>query len=69
MFFLTATLSQCEDSGTFKNMDGDVEKGYFISGCGSINSHTPLQNNGFNSLIILMLVILRKLIPIYRMDM
>ena len=41
MFFLTATLSQCEDSGTFKNVDDDVEKddGDMSSPYGFLNSH------------------------------
>ena len=45
------TLSQCEDSGTFKDMDGDVEKGYFSSVYGSMNSHNELQQNNLKSLM------------------
>ena len=44
--FLTATLSpnsQSDDSGTFKNIYGGVDKGGVSSGYGSMNSHTDLQ--------------------------
>ena len=39
-------LSQYEDSSTFKDMDGDVEKVDVSSGYGSMNIHSDLQQNG-----------------------
>ena len=48
-FYNSHTLSQCEDSSTFKEMDGDFEKGDVISGYISMDSHIDLQNNGLES--------------------
>ena len=45
------TLFQCEDSITFKYMDGEVENGDVSSGYGSMNIHTDLQRYGLKSLI------------------
>ena len=39
-------LSQCDDSITFKNIDGDVDKGDVSIGYGSIKIHNYLQHNG-----------------------
>ena len=47
VFINSHTLSQRDDSSTFKNIDGGVDKGDVSSGYGSMNSHTDLQQNGF----------------------
>ena len=51
VFFNSHTLSQHEYSSTFKNIDGDVDKGDVSSGCGSMNTHTYLQLNDLESLM------------------
>ena len=38
-------LSQCDDSITFKETNGDVENGDVSSGYGSIKTHTIYQHN------------------------
>ena len=40
------TLFQCDDSSTFKDMDGYVEICDVSSGYGFMNSHTVYQLNG-----------------------
>ena len=40
------TLYQCDDSSTFKDMDGGVENFDVSSGYGSMNNHTIYQHNG-----------------------
>ena len=45
-FINSHTLSQCEYSGTFRDMDGGVEKGDVSSRYGSTNRHTDFQHNG-----------------------
>ena len=40
------TLSQFDDSRTFKDTDGDVENGDVSSGYGSMNSHNFYKQNG-----------------------
>ena len=40
------TLSQCDDSRTFKENDRDAEKYDVSSWYGSINIHTIYQHNG-----------------------
>ena len=40
------TLSQCDDSSTFKDMDVDVENGDVSSENGSLRSHNFYQLNG-----------------------
>ena len=39
-------ISQRNDSITFKNIDGNFDKGDVSSGYGSMNKHTDLQRNG-----------------------
>ena len=43
------TLSQCDDSITFKENDRDAEKYDVSSGYGSINIHTIYQHNGLKN--------------------
>ena len=50
-FYNIYTLSKCEYSSTFKNIDGDVDKVDVSSGYGSMNSHTDLQQKYLESLI------------------
>ena len=50
-FFLSHTLSQCEDPSTFKEIDGCSERGYVSSVYGYMNSHADLQQNVLESLI------------------
>ena len=45
-FINSHTLSQCEYSSHFKDMDGDVENFDVSCGYGSMNRHTDLQHNG-----------------------
>ena len=45
-FFNGHTLSQFDNSRTFKDMNGDVENGDGSSGYGSMNSHNFYQLNG-----------------------
>ena len=45
-FIDSHTISQCDDSSTFKDMDGDVEKGDVSIVYGSKNIHTVYQQNG-----------------------
>ena len=42
-FINSHTLSQCNDSSIFKDMDGDAENGDVSGGHGSMNSHTVYQ--------------------------
>ena len=44
-------ISQCDYSSTFKEMDGDAEKGVVSSGYGSMNIHTVYQLNCLKSLM------------------
>ena len=45
-FYNSHTLSQHEYASTFKKIDVDVEKGDVVSGYGSMNINTDLQQNG-----------------------
>ena len=45
------TLSQCEDSSSFKNIGGDVDKGDVSIVYGSMNSHTYLQKKYLESIM------------------
>ena len=45
-FINSHTLSQCDDSSIFKDMDDDVDKGDVSSVYGSMNSHSDFQQNG-----------------------
>ena len=50
-FLNSHTLSQYDDSITFKYMDGDVKKGNVSSGYVSISSRIVYQHNGLKSLM------------------
>ena len=45
-FINSHTVYQCDDSSTFKDMDGDVENCDVSSGYSSMNIHTVYQQNG-----------------------
>ena len=45
-FFNSHTLIQSDNSSSFTNIDGDIDKGDFSNGYGYINSHNYLQYNG-----------------------
>ena len=51
VFINSYTLSQCDDSSAFKEMDGDSKKSDFSSRYGSMNIHTVYQYNFLKSLI------------------
>ena len=51
-FFINShTLYQCEDTSTFKDINGDVEKGDFSSGYGYMSSQTDFKHNGLKPLM------------------
>ena len=50
-FIKIHTLSQCNDSSSFKDMDGDVENYNVSGGHGSMKKQTLYQQNGFKPLI------------------
>ena len=50
-FINSHTISQYNDSRTFKDMDGDIENDDVSTGYGYMNSHNVYQNNGFKSLM------------------
>ena len=45
------TLSQCDNSSTFKNIGGDVDKGDISVGYGYMNNRAYLQQNYLGLLI------------------
>ena len=45
-FINSHNIYECDDSSTFKYMDGCVEKGDTSSGYGSMNIHNDYQHNG-----------------------
>ena len=50
-FLNSHNISERDDSSTFKEINGYVDKGDVISVYGSINIHTDLQLNGLESLM------------------
>ena len=52
------TISQCNDSSSFKEMNGDVSNGDVSSGYGYMNRHTVYKNNGLKYLSIIMIGII-----------
>ena len=62
-------ISQCEDSRTFKEIDGGVKKGDVSSGYGFMNIHNNLQQNGLRSLMDYNDINDTYIMLLYRMDM